>query len=162
MDTVQIMCTLNNIKSFLGAFPSDLLPHSITKPSTVIINTDAHTESGSHWLAIRLEPRSSTAFYFDSYGLYPHILTIQSFLKRNCIVLNYNKAQLQGPTSTVCGKYCCLFALYMDRGYSGKQFVSLFTPSLADQQVENLFAHEFGSLCGLPRGGQCCTNRYKR
>ena len=78
MDTVQISCTLNNVKSFLGAFASDLL-HSITRPSTVIVNTDAHTQSGSHWLAIRLEPSSSTAFYFDSHGLSPNIHDIQSF-----------------------------------------------------------------------------------
>jgi hypothetical protein len=38
--------------------------------------------------------------------------------------------------TTVCGKYCCSFALYMDRGYTGKQFVGLFTPDIADQQVE--------------------------
>jgi len=63
--------------------------------------------------------------------------------------------------STVCGKYCCLFAMYMDRGYTGKQFVG-FTPGLADQQVEQLFASEFGSLRGVPRGGLCCTSRYKR
>ena len=106
-------------------------------------------------LAIRLEPRSSTAFYFDSYCLSPHIHDIQSFLRRNCTVLNYNNAQLQGPMSTVCGKYCCLFALYMDRGYTGKQFVGLFTPGLADQQGEQLFASEFGSLRGVPRGGLC-------
>jgi len=64
--------------------------------------------------------------------------------------------------STVCGKYCCLFVLYMDRGYTGKQFVGLFTPNLADQQVEQLFTSEFGSVRGVPRGGQCCTSRYKR
>jgi len=162
MDTIQISCTLNDVKSLLGAFPSDLLPHSITRPNTVIVNTDTHTQSGSHWLAIRLEPRSSMAFYFDSYGLSPHIHDIQSFLRRNCTVLNYNNAQLQGSTSTLCGKYCCLFALYMDRGYTGKQFVGLFTPGLADQQVEQLFATEFGSLRGVPRGGQCCTSKYKR
>ena len=150
------------MKSFLGAFPSDLLPHFITQTSTVIVNTDAHTQSGSHWLAIRLEPRSSTAFYFDSYGLSPHILDIQSFLRRNFTVLNYNNAQFQGPTSTVCGKYCCLFSLYTDRGYTGKQFVGLFTPGIADQHVENLFAHEFRSLSGVPIGGQCCISKYKR
>ena len=161
MDTVQISCILNNVKTFLGALPSDLLPHSITQSSTVIVNTDSHTQSGSHWLAIRLEPRSSTAFYFDSYGLSPYIHDIQSFLRRNCTVLNYNNAQLKAPMSTVCGKYCCPFALYVDRGYTGKQFVGLFTPNRADQQVENLFAQEFGSLRRLSRGGQCCTSRYK-
>jgi len=162
MDTVQITCTLNNVKSFLGAFPSDLLPHSITQPSTVIVNTDAHTQTGSHWLAIRLEPWAFTAFYFDSYGLSPHIRDIQSFLRRNCTDLNYNNTELQGPLSTVCGKYCCSFALYMDRGYTGQQFVGLFTPGIADRQVEHLFAQEFGSLRGVPRGGQCCISKYKR
>jgi hypothetical protein len=73
-----------NVKSFLGAFPSDMLPHSITQPSIVIVNIDAHTQSGTHWLAIRLEPTSSTAFYFDSYGLSPQIPDIQLFLRRNC------------------------------------------------------------------------------
>jgi len=64
--------------------------------------------------------------------------------------------------STVCDKFCCLFALYVDRGYTGKQFVGLFTPGLTDQQVEQHLAWEFGSLRGVPRGGQCCTSRYKR
>jgi hypothetical protein len=91
-------------------------------PRTVIVNTDAHTQAGTHWLAIRLEPRASTAFYFDSYGLSPQIHDIQLFLRRNCTVLHYNNAQLQGPLSTVCGKYCCLFALYMDKGYTGREF----------------------------------------
>jgi hypothetical protein len=69
---MQITYALKNVKSFLGAFPSDLLPHSITVPSTIIVNTDNHTQLGTHWLAIRLEPRSYTAFYFDSYGLARH------------------------------------------------------------------------------------------
>ena len=73
MDTIQISCTLKDVHSFLGVFPSDMLPRSITRPSTVIVNADGHTQTGSHWLAIRLETRSSTAFYFDSYGLHPHI-----------------------------------------------------------------------------------------
>jgi hypothetical protein len=103
MDIVQI-CTLNNVESFLGAYPSDLLPHSITQPSTVIVNTDAHTQAETHWLAIRFEPRASAAFYFESYGLSPQIPVIQLFLRRNFSVLNYNNAKLQGPLSTFCGK----------------------------------------------------------
>ena len=135
--------------------------HILSLSPALSLSILMHIQSGSQWLPIRLEHRSSTAFYFDSYGLSPHIHDIQSFLRRNCNVLNYN-AQLQGPTNTVCGKYCCLFALYMDRGYTGQQFVGLFTPGSADQQVENLFIKQFGSLRGVPRGGQCCTPRYKR
>jgi len=150
------------VKSFLGVFPSDMLPCSVTQPSTVIVNTDAHTQSGSHWLAIRLEPRFSTAFYFDSYGLPPHIQDIETFLRRNFTVPDYNTIELQGLLSMVYGEYCCLFTLYTDRGYTGKQFVSLFTPDIPDQQVEQLFSSEFGSLRRVPRGGQCCTLKYKR
>jgi hypothetical protein len=160
MNTIQISWALNNVESFAGVFPSDLLPHSITLPSNVIVNTDVHTQSGLHWLAIHLEPRSSTAFYFDSYGFSTHIQDIQTFLRRDCTVLKYNTVQLQRPMTTVCGKY--LFALYMDRGYTGKQFVGLFTPGLADQQVERFFTAEFGSLRRIPREGLCCTSRYKR
>jgi len=50
----------------------------------------------------------------------------------------------------------------MDRGYIGKQFVGLFTPDIADQQAEQIFASEFGSLRWVPRGGLCRTHRYKR
>jgi hypothetical protein len=161
MYTNQISCTLSDVKSFLGVFPSDLLPHSITRPGTVIVNTDAHTPTGSHWLAIRLEPRSSSAFYFDSFGLSPNVPDMQIFLRRNCTVINYNTVQLQGPMSTACGKYCCLLALNTDRGYTGQQFVGLFTPGQhADLQVERLFASEFGALPG--GGGMFCTSRYKR
>jgi hypothetical protein len=128
-------------------------------PTTVIVNTDNHTETGAHWLAIRLERRSSTAFYVDSYGLAPDIPDIQSFLRRNGTVMNYNTTQIQGPLSTVCGKYCCLFAPYMNRGITTRQFDGLFTPGLADRQVEDLFTHEFGPVCRLVRGGQCCGSK---
>jgi hypothetical protein len=84
IDTIQLSCALKNVKSFLAAFTSDLLPYSISVPRAIIVNTDNHTHLGTHWLAIRLEPRSSTAFYFDFYSLSPDIPDIQSFLWRNC------------------------------------------------------------------------------
>ena len=113
------MCCLRYVGSFLGAFPSDLLPgHYIARSGTLIVNTDPHTESGSHWLAIHFQSKSHSSYYFDSYGLPPYIPSIQSFIRRNCSVWDYNTVQLQGLTSTICGKYCCLFALYMDRLYA--------------------------------------------
>ena len=91
----------------------------------------------------------------------PSDLDILTFLKRNCTVCNYNTTSLQGPTRVVCGHYCCLFALYMDEGYTPQQFVRLFTPSITDRQVVQLFTENFGSLCGTPRGGQCCLPTHK-
>src|SRR5215475_11793863 len=126
MDTMQILCALRHVKSFLGVYPSDLIPHSITRSGCLILNTDPHNLEGSHWLAIRLMPKAYSECYFDSYGLPPDIPSILSFLRRNCTVWDYNRVQIQGLTGTVCGKYCCLFALYTDRGFTPKPFVALF------------------------------------
>jgi len=62
-------------------------------------------------------------------------------------------------TSDVCGQYCCLFALYMDRVYTPQQFITLFAGrGNEDRQVKQMFASEFGAT--LPRGdlGQCCRS----
>lgn len=64
MDTVQIECALRHLPTFAGVFPSDMLPHASS--GTFIVNTDAHTEPGTHWLAIHLDKRSLTGYYFDS------------------------------------------------------------------------------------------------
>jgi hypothetical protein len=114
MATWQILCTLREVTSFLDVFPSNLLPlsRSILKPCTHIVNADPHTEGGSHWLAIRLTPRSSSAYYFYSYGTIPLVPSIQAFLKHNCITLEYNKRQLQCLTSDVCGQYCVFRPLH--------------------------------------------------
>jgi len=144
MDTVHVLCTLRNVKTFLGVFPSDLLPQSITLSGSIIINAHPHTERGSHWLAIHFEPRSSSASYFDWYSVSSFIPKIQAFLRRNCTVWDYNTVQLQGLTSTVCGLYCCLFALYKDRSCTQKQYVGLFTADIADRQIYEIFTSEFG------------------
>ena len=160
MDTRQIMCCLRYVSSYLGVFPSDLLPqHFIARSGTLVVNTDPHTESGSHWIAIHFQPRSHSSYYFDRYGLPPYIISIQSFLRRNSSVWDYNAVQLQGPTSTVCAKYCCLFALDMDRGYTPKQFVGLLATASADKLVADMFESEFGPLPDISRGGQCSGSR---
>jgi hypothetical protein len=62
-------------------------------------------------------------------------------------------------TSEVCGKNCCLFALYDDRGYTPQNFVSIFDTCNADRQVEQMFAAEFGAELPKINGwGQCCRS----
>jgi len=116
MDNVQILFKLRNVKSFLDVYASDLLQRSIMKTCTFFANADLHTEGGSQSLAIHFRTKSSGAYYFDSYGILLFVPDIQAFLRRNCTTWDHNGRQLQGLTSDVCGKYCCLFALYMDRG----------------------------------------------
>ena len=93
MVTWQIVCTLRDVTSILDVFPFDLLPPSLPdlKPCTLIVNADPHKDGGSHRLAIRLTPRSSCAYYFDSYGIVPLVPAIQAFQKRHCTTLEYNK-----------------------------------------------------------------------
>jgi hypothetical protein len=160
MDTAQISCCLSRVKSFLGVFPSDVLPSAeITNHCSIIVNVDASTQPGSHWLAIRFEPRSTQAYYFDSYGLPRFIPIMQSFLRHNCCFLHCNETAFQGLTCTVCGKYCCLFTLFTDRGYTAQQFVRLLNPRIADLQVESLFVDEFDSSRDVIRGGKCSRGR---
>jgi hypothetical protein len=162
MGTAQIVCTLWNVDSFLGVFPSDLLPHSITRAGTLIVNTDPHAEMGSHWLPINFQPKSYSALYFDTYGLFLYLYSIQSFLRRSSSVWDLNTTQPQVLVSSVCGHYCCLFALYMDRGYTRHNFINLFHPDIANQQVKQVFQSEFGPLRKRSHGGKCCMGFTKR
>jgi len=77
MDTTQILCSLRYVKWFLGVFPSDLLPHSVRQPCTVIIIADSHTEKGSHWQAVHFRPKSSRSYYFDTYDIVPLVPDIK-------------------------------------------------------------------------------------
>ena len=149
------------LPSFLGVYPSDILPPSITRSATLIVKTDPNTAKRTHWLAIYLKPRSYTGYFFDSYGLPPLIPSILTFLRRACSDWEYNTTQLQGCTSRFCGEYCCLFAFYMDSGYTPKQFVGLFDAYTADRQISRLFALEFGPLRTTGRGSQGCSASIK-
>jgi len=105
---------LKDVISFLEFFPFDMLPRSVTQSGMVIINTDPHTDKVSHWLAINFHQNSHASF-FDSYGIVTLVPDIAAFIRRNCNIWDYNRRQMQGLTSNICGKYSCLFALYMDR-----------------------------------------------
>jgi len=149
MDTMQLLCTLKDVKSFLG-----VLPRSVTQLGTVIINVDPHTEKVSHWLAVHLRPKFSGAYCFYSNGIVPLVPAIQAFIKLNCITWDHNRRQLQNLTSNNCGKYCCLFVLYMDQGFTPKLFVGLFDGASANRQINRAFASEFGSLSRSSFRGQ--------
>ena len=85
--------------------------------------------------------------------------------------ISYDAIVLSGNTTErnskdlplLSGEYCCLFALYMDRGYTPQQFVCLFAAENADRNIHQLFCSEFGPALFKQRSGrQCCTSLYKR
>ena len=157
MNTLQIQQVLQDVNSFLGVYASDLLPLSIVQTGTSLLTltrTQSLAYTGRPYISKTLiEPQTAT-FSIPTAAI---LLFPPSKISYDVIVQSGNTTtQLQGPTTTVCGEYCCLFALYMDRGYTPQQFVGLFTAENADRNIHQLFCSEFGS------GGQCCTSLYKR
>ena len=69
---------------------------------------------------------------------------------------------MQGLTSDVCGQYYCLFVLFMDRGYTPLQFLTLFAcSSNADLQVTQMFASEFRPTYRVAAGVNDAEAAYK-
>jgi hypothetical protein len=129
---------------------------------TVIVNTEAHDQPGSHWVAVHLDTRFSSSYYFDPYGLFPLVPAIRDFLRLTCAVWGYNDRTLQGFATDVCGEYACLFAACVDRVSEPARFAGLFGTCEPDSLVESFFERRFGRLRRVGsgfRGGQCCTIR---
>ena len=99
-------------------------------PSAYVINSEPSSESGEHWVAVYF-PLPGKAIYFDSYGLHPSVLGLESYLDA-CVGDNwiYNKKLLQALLSDVCGAYCVYFILFSARGYSLSRIQSHFSRNL--------------------------------
>jgi hypothetical protein len=119
---------------------------------------------GNANLAIHFQPEFSLAFYFDCYSNPASVPNIQDLIRRCSIVCHYKPFRLQVPTTTLCGHYCCLFVLYIDRDYTPQHFVALFNDDIAYQEVERLFESESGGSSArcVHRGSQCCASANKR
>jgi len=163
MDTWQILCTLRDVTSFLDVFPSDLLP-----PSRPVLKPCTHHQCRSPYRG-RFTLASHTSYtplfecLFRFIWHLPLVFSIQTLLHHNCTIWEYKKRQLQGLTSEVCGQYCCLFALYMDRGYTPQQFITLFAGrSNADRLVKQFSRLNLGPPCRVAAWINAAAAAYKR
>jgi len=148
MNTTQILCTLKDVRSFLGVFPSEMLPRSVMH-----IWHGHNKRRSSHGEMFTLASRTLSNeiieclfLRFVQYRAF--VPDLATFIRRYCIVWDYNRRQLQALTSNICGKYSSLFAHFMDRGFTAKQFVGQFdgAPSpVLNRQIVRSFASEFGS-----------------
>jgi hypothetical protein len=96
MDTLEVYRALRDVPTFAGVFLCHLLPAPPLPELvryTLIVNTDVHTDPGSYWVAVHLDTRSSSGYYFDSYGLFPLVPAMQHFIRRNCTPSNYTLAR---------------------------------------------------------------------
>lgn len=148
MDSEQIKNALTSNpvtkQIFRDVFASDTLPNGVHKyPAAFVVNTDVHTEEGSHWLAIYLHD-NVTAEFFDSFGRPPSQFVdgkINSFLSKYKR-LTYNDVALQSVNSKVCGHYVIYYIFCKCKGESMKAIVSRFSKH-NDVRVYNFVSKNF-------------------
>ena len=130
MDSLQILKSLSKIHSHtVGVFPADQIPRVWMRPAAFIVNTDDHTKSGTHWVAIYID-KCSNALYFDSFGLPPFVPDHINRLRKNCKKIRWNNVRLQSDFSDVCGQYCIMFLRYMSEGLGYHKFIENFSENL--------------------------------
>ncbi|GFX27461.1 uncharacterized protein TNCV_4904381 [Trichonephila clavipes] len=88
---------------FRGVYASDSIP-ILKKKSTIVVNLDASSQPGSHWLAFYHE--NNCIEFFDSYGYPPEYYGegFRDFVSKFSTV-SWNCIPFQSPTSNVFEVY---------------------------------------------------------
>ena len=107
---------------FHGTVPCDRLPKTLPTegPTAIIVNTDHHDESGSHWIALWTE--GNTCEILDSYALpmevYGTAEPILAWLNRHFESSVVNGMSLQSIFSQSCEDYALMFLIDRAEGRS--------------------------------------------
>lgn len=123
-----------------GVYASDHLPLRLPSSSALVVNTDPHTKSGTHWIAIFLDANGKME-YMDSFGQPPLIPDHIKFIRRNSCCYRYNVQPLQSYGTSVCGQYCLVYLYLRSHGYAMKDFTTLFSEDVNknDLIVDKIF-----------------------
>ena len=123
--------------SLVDVCARDELPTCIEprKAAAFIVNTDKHTETGTHWVGVYIDTFTQCT-YFDSFGISPYHSEILNFINKvsNKPII-YNSRMLQDVASTSCGLYAIYFLLMKARGRSLSQVIHRFLAT--NQQYKN-------------------------
>jgi hypothetical protein len=109
---------LTENRHLTGCYPADRLPRKCKKPLAIIVHSEAASISIGHWIAIYV-PKSGPIFFFDSFGVEPHIPTHLKFMRRLGGKIIYNRHCYQDLNGITCGGYSLLF-LASKMGYINK------------------------------------------
>lgn len=151
----EIVHCLKDLKIFFGVYSLDTLPKRIPRkrPYVIICNTDKRNMPGEHWVAIAF--RRDQSILFDSLGI--SMPFFRDFLNKHCNNWIYINKPLQSIFSDVCGQYCCLFTLFLERTKK-LDFINFFDSDslINDLIICSLFAKYFNfSVKGTT--GQFCN-----
>lgn len=146
MDTAQIYECLKYVAgdTFVGVYPSDMLPTISEYPAALVCNTDPHNKPGQHWIAMYIDV-DGYGEYFDSYGMPPLVPAFGTFLTHTTSTWIYNSRRLQSNYSTVCGQYCIYYLVYRTKGIPMNTLIRNFTNDLYfnDETVNSFVALNF-------------------
>ena len=144
MDTKQLYdCMVNDYwitKMDFGVYPRDHLP-DCTHPGLYIVNVDASSQPGSHWLLIWVDSNCN-GYVFDSLGsnqLYTPV--IENIIHGNCFQM-VNR-QLQCDESNVCGGYALYFARELAKH---GQLCNVLEPFILTCVTNDVFVRNYISL----------------
>lgn len=96
-------------KSFLGAFPLDLVPKNLKPLDSLIFNLDTSSQEGSHWLALLcVAPEKFEVF--DSLG--NTVENVANLLQVPLHFIECNENSVQLPTTNSCGLFGSYFLIH--------------------------------------------------
>ena len=107
----RVLSTHFRISQFKGVWPCDLMPEKLTIGDCVILNTDPHTRSGNHYVAVKRADVDSY-LYFDPLNLNMEIAfprLAREFKKRR--LFSQLRPFLPDPIQALDSKFCGLFCL---------------------------------------------------
>lgn len=131
MNTLQLYTCLKNNKftkkNFKGVFAADQVPlQKITKPVFYVVNTDASSLSGSHWIGIFITSRTLEVFDSGGRSFRKHYYLKKLWKHHSTKKFLYNNKQIQGFNSDLCGEFTALYGLIKAKNVSTKKFISYF------------------------------------
>jgi hypothetical protein len=148
LDINRILARLESTRRFyLGCFASDQIPTNVSHhPSCMVVNIDASTGQGTHWVSI-FSDHPSRVEYYDPLGLWPspsaHIMDYLCKFSH----IRFNTKPLQSALSRSCGRHAIFFLHHRCSGMSMEAIVRFFVSARRKpDSVVNEFAqkHIFG------------------
>lgn len=150
-------------KDVIGVFAADQLPKtSLSKPYGLIVNTDIQSQPGRHWCAIYCDGNRRLDF-FDSYGRHPrnNSFVIADWIEKRDKPYVYNRVQIQGNESSLCGLYSIFFLRQRISGFTLTDCVNMFSRDdliANDQFVYNVTSYAYTHCINNENvPNQCCV-----
>ncbi|XP_022106393.1 uncharacterized protein LOC110987709 [Acanthaster planci] len=159
--TLPTFSTMNNVQLehalladkftrpyFQGIYPANGLPKEpVPWPSAFVVTAKSIPSFFiNHWIGIYITP-DGEGEVFDSLGHPPRHPMLQDFLRRNTTRIVYNRVQIQGSQSSVCGQHVLYFLLQRCRGFHPEYIVRSFCP---DHDLNDAFVEDFAQPLLLP------------